>query len=403
MSMTRNSSGRRGRAAGSSDHVIASLESEIEALRSKVRSLSTQNTTLLKELEYYRNEIKKLMAPPLIEAVVLEVIDEDRVVVKSSTGPNLIVNVSSRVDVRSLRPGTIVALNNRGSTIMEVLPGRYDPLVKAMEVEERPNVTFKDVGGLREQIREVYEAIVLPLKKPELFRELGIEPPKGVLLHGPPGTGKTLLARAVARESDAVFIRVVASELVNKFIGEGARLVREIFRYARDHAPAIIFIDEIDAIASRRVDMGTSGDREVQRTMLQLLAEMDGFDPLDNVKVIAATNRLDLLDPAILRPGRFDRIIEVPLPDFQGRLEILRIHTRRSRLASDVDLARIAKLTDGMSGAEIKAVVTEAGFYAIREGRREIAMRDFLRAVEKVRRRLAGRGRQGHGGVVSTI
>jgi len=389
VSMARNSGGRRSRNASSPDAVIASLESELEALRSKVRSLSSQNTSLLKEIEYYRNEVRKLMSPPLIEAVVLEVIDKDRVVVKSTTGPNLIVNVSSNVDVKKLRPGTIVALNNRGSTIMEILPGRYDPLVKAMEVEEKPSVTFKDIGGLEEQIREVYEAIVLPLKKPELFKELGIEPPKGVLLHGPPGTGKTLLARAVARESDAVFIRVVASELVNKFIGEGARLVREIFRYARDHAPAIIFIDEIDAIASRRVDMGTSGDREVQRTMLQLLAEMDGFDPLGNVKVIAATNRLDLLDSAILRPGRFDRIIEVPLPDYRGRLEILRIHTRKSRLAEDVDLERIARMTEGMSGAELKAVVTEAGFFAIREGRREISMEDLVRAVEKVRRRLS--------------
>ena len=404
MTMTKNSGGRRSRSAGSSDAAVASLENELEILRSRVKSLSSENTHLLKELEYYRNEVKKLMSPPLIEAVVLEVIDDERVVVKSSTGPNLIVNVSSKVDVKKLRPGTIVALNNRGSTIMEVLPGRYDPMVKAMEVEEKPNVSFNDIGGLSEQIREVYEALVLPLKKPEVFRELGIEPPKGVLLHGPPGTGKTLLARAVARESDAVFIRVVASELVNKFIGEGARLVREIFRYARDHAPAIIFIDEIDAIAARRVDMGTSGDREVQRTMLQLLAEMDGFDPLGNVKVIAATNRLDLLDPAILRPGRFDRIIEVPLPDFKGRLEILKIYARKSRLASDVDLERIARITEGMSGAELKAVVMEAGIFAIREKRREIAMEDLLRAVEKVKQRLARNAMQSrYGGIASTI
>jgi proteasome regulatory subunit len=243
----------------------------------------------------------------------------------------------------------------------------------------------------KEQIRELYEVVVLPLKNPEIFREMGIEPPKGVLLYGPPGTGKTLLAKAVAGETEATFIRVVASELVNKFIGEGARLVREIFRLAREKAPSIVFIDEIDAIASRRLDMGTSGDREVQRTLLQLLAELDGFDPLGNVKVIAATNRLDLLDPAILRPGRFDRIIEVPLPDRRGRLEILKIHTRKVKLAGDVDLERIAEVTEGFSGADLKAVVTEAGYFAIRRGRRYITMEDLLDAVNKVKESLSKR------------
>ncbi len=364
---------------------------EVRLLKDKIRSLTKEKLSLQRELEYYRNELNKLLTPPYIEAVVLEVLDDGRVIVKSTTGPNLIVNVAAGVDVSRLRPGTVVALNNRGSTIVEVLPGRYDPMVKAMEVEEKPNVRFGDVGGLREQIRELYEVVVLPLKKPELFREMGIEPPKGVLLYGPPGTGKTLLAKAVAGETNATFIRVVASELVNKFIGEGARLVREIFRLAREKAPSIVFIDEIDAIASRRLDLGTSGDREVQRTLVQLLAEMDGFDPLGNVKVIAATNRIDLLDPAILRPGRFDRIIEVPLPDRDGRLEILRIHTRNVRLAADVNLARIAEITEGFSGADLKAVVTEAGYYAIRRGRREVSMEDLVDAVEKVRRSLEKR------------
>ncbi|BAA81022.1 proteasome-activating nucleotidase [Aeropyrum pernix K1] len=365
---------------------------EIRILKDKVRSLTKEKISLQKELEYYKNEITKLLSPPYIEAVVLEVIDDNRVVVKSSTGPNLIVNVAAGVDARSLKPGAIVALNNRGSTIVDVLPGRYDPLVKAMEVEERPKVFFKDVGGLEEQIREIYEAVVLPIKNPHLFRELGIDPPKGVLLHGPPGTGKTLLAKAVAGETEATFIRVVGSELVNKFIGEGARLVREIFRLAREKAPSILFIDEIDAIASKRVDIGTSGDREVQRTMLQLLAELDGFDPLDNVKVIAATNRLDLIDPAVLRPGRFDRIIEVPLPSLRGRLEILGIHTRKAKMAPDVDLEAIAKLTEGFSGADLKAVVVEAGYNAIRRGSRVITMDDMIKAVEKVKAALDKRG-----------
>lgn len=365
---------------------------EIKLLKDKVRSLTKEKISLQRELEYYKNEITKLLSPPYIEAVVLEVIEGGRVVVKSTTGPNLIVNVASGVDASRLRPGTVVALNNRGSTIVEVLPGRYDPLVKAMEVEERPKASFKDVGGLEEQVRELYEAVVLPLTRPKLFADMGIDPPKGVLLYGPPGTGKTLLAKAVAGETRATFIRVVGSELVNKFIGEGARLVREIFRLAREKAPSIVFIDEIDAIASRRVDMGTSGDREVQRTMLQLLAEMDGFEPLDNVKVIAATNRIDLLDPAILRPGRFDRIIEVPLPDYRGRLEILRIHTRRARLSRDVNLGEIAKITEGFTGADLKAVVVEAGYRAIRRGAREIGMDDILEAVKKVRASIEKRG-----------
>ncbi len=362
-------------------------DEEIRRLREQVRKLTKMKIMLEQDLERYRREVAKLMSSPRIEAVVLEVLDDGRAIVKSTTGPNLVVEVSTRIDPKQLRPGMVVALNNRGSTIVEILPNRVDPAVKAMEVIERPNVTFNDIGGLREQIRELYEVIVLPLRDPDLFREIGIEPPKGVLLHGPPGTGKTMLAKAVARESNARFIRVVASEFVNKFIGEGARLVREVFRYARRNAPAIIFIDEIDAIGARRADMGTSGDREVQRTLLQLLAELDGFEPLSNVKVIAATNRIDLLDPALLRPGRFDRIIEVPLPNYQARVEILRVLTRKVRISSDVDLEEIARLTEGMSGADLKAVVTEAGYYAIRAGRRTILMEDMLKAVEKVRSR----------------
>lgn len=366
-------------------------DEEIRRLREQIRQLTQVKMMLEQDLERYRREISKLMGAPRIEAIVLEVLDDGRAIVKSTTGPNLIVEVSTRIDPSKLRPGMIVALNNRGSTIVEVLPERVDPAVKAMEVIERPNVTFNDIGGLREQIRELYEVVVLPLKKPEVFREVGIEPPKGVLLYGPPGTGKTMLAKAVARESNAKFIRVVASEFVNKFIGEGARMVREVFRYARRNAPAIVFIDEIDAIGARRADLGTSGDREVQRTLLQLLAELDGFEPLSNVKVIAATNRLDLLDPALLRPGRFDRIIEVPLPDYKGRVEILQVLTRKVKLARDVNLEEIARLTEGMSGADLKAVVTEAGYYAIREGRRMITMDDMIRAVEKVRARAARR------------
>jgi Proteasome-activating nucleotidase len=365
-------------------------EDDLAVLRERIRYLTQLNATLERDLEFYKQELNKLLEPPYIEAMVLEVLPDGRAVVKSSTGPNLVVRISANVDVGKLRPGVSVALNNKGSTIVEVLPSIHDPLVEAMEIEERPTVTFSDVGGLENQIRELYEVVGLPLIKPELFADIGVEPPKGVLLYGPPGTGKTLLARALAGEVKATFIRVVASQFVNKFIGEGARIVREVFRLARERRPSIIFIDEIDAIGARRVDIGTSGDREVQRTMLQLLAELDGFDPLEGVKVVAATNRIDLLDPALLRPGRFDRLIEVPLPDKRGRVEILRIHTRNMKL-KDVDLEEVAALTEGFSGAELKAVVTEAGFFAIREGMNYVTQEHFIRAIDKVRNRIEKR------------
>jgi len=365
-------------------------EDELAVLRERIRYLTQLNATLERDLEFYKQELNKLLEPPYIEAMVLELLPDGRAVVKSSTGPNLVVRISANVDMSKLRPGVSVALNNKGSTIVEVLPSIHDPLVEAMEIEERPTVTFSDVGGLESQIRELYEVVGLPLIKPELFADIGVEPPKGVLLYGPPGTGKTLLARALAGEVKATFIRVVASQFVNKFIGEGARIVREVFRLARERRPSIIFIDEIDAIGARRVDIGTSGDREVQRTMLQLLAELDGFDPLEGVKVVAATNRIDLLDPALLRPGRFDRLIEVPLPDKRGRVEILRIHTRNMKL-KDVDLEEVAALTEGFSGAELKAVVTEAGFFAIREGMNYVTQEHFIRAIDKVRNRIEKR------------
>ncbi len=363
------------------------LEEYVRLLERRLRELEAERDALRRELQFYKNELKKLNDWPLFEAIVLDKLPDGRFVVKSSSGPNLIVRVSEKLDPNAIKPGMHVAINNRGTVILEVLPQREDPYVRGFEVVEKPKVRFSDVGGLKEQIRELREAIELPLKNPDLFRELGIEPPKGVLLYGPPGCGKTLLAKALAGETNATFIRLVGSELVHKFIGEGARIVREVFQLAKRRAPAIIFIDEIDAIAAKRIDIGTSGEREVQRTLMQLLAEMDGFDSLDNVKVIAATNRIDILDPAILRPGRFDRLIYVPPPDEQGRYEILKIHTRRARLAPDVDLRYIARITEGATGADLKAIVTEAGYFALRAGRRMITMDDFLKAVEKVLKR----------------
>ncbi len=366
------------------------LTDYVRYLEMRIQELEAEISYLRKEIDYYKQEIDKLLSPPLIEGVVLEVLEDGRAIVKSSTGPNLIVNISAKVDVSKLRPGVHVALNQRGSTIVEVLPAREDPYVRAMEVIERPNVRYSDIGGLEEQIKELREVVELPLKHPEIFKELGIEPPKGILLYGPPGCGKTLLAKAVAGESNATFISLVASELAQKFVGEGARIVRELFRLARRKAPAIIFIDEIDAIAAKRLDIGTSGEREIHRTLTQLLAELDGFNPLDRVKVIAATNRIDVIDPALLRPGRFDRIIEVPLPDLKGRIEIFKIHTRKMRI-KDIDYERLAKMTEGASGADIKVICTEAGYFAIRAGRSYVTMDDFMKAIDKVLRKRIGR------------
>lgn len=356
-------------------------------LEDEKRFIESERIRYEREVRRLRSEIERLRSPPLLVGTVSDVLDDGRVIVKSSTGPKFVVYASQYIDPKELKPGVRVALNQQTLAVVNVLPSPKDPMVYGFEVEERPNVTYDDIGGLDSQIEEIREAIELPLLKPELFNEVGIEPPKGVLLYGPPGTGKTLLAKAVANQTKATFIRVVGSEFVQKYIGEGARLVREVFQLAREKAPSIIFIDELDAIAARRTASDTSGDREVQRTMMQLLAELDGFDPRGDVKVIGATNRIDILDPAILRPGRFDRIIEVPLPNYEGRIQIFKIHTRRMKLADDVDFNELARLTEGASGADIKAIATEAGMFAIREDRTRVTMLDFLRAIEKVLRR----------------
>ncbi|MGC9009969.1 MAG: proteasome-activating nucleotidase [Sulfolobales archaeon] len=357
-------------------------------LQREIERLEKEKIRLSEELEYCKAELDKLLQPPLIEAVFLEMLPDGRALVKSSTGPNLVVQVSNRVDPSKLKPMVSVLLNNRGSEIVEVLGYREDPFVKAMEIIERPTVRYSDIGGLDEQIREIREVVELPLKNPELFKKLGIEPPKGVLLYGPPGVGKTLLAKAVAGETNATFIRLVASELAQKFIGEGARIVRELFALARRKAPSIVLIDEIDAIAAKRLDVGTSGEREIHRTLTQLLAEIDGFDPLDRVKIIATTNRIDILDPAILRPGRFDRIIYIPLPNKKARIEIFRIHTRKMNIRGEINFDKLADLTEGASGADIKAICVEAGYMAIRDNRDYVIEEDFIKAIEKVMKRL---------------
>ncbi|KAF3447178.1 hypothetical protein FNV43_RR12358 [Rhamnella rubrinervis] len=266
-----------------------------------------------------------------------------------------------------------------------ILPSKVDPLVSLMKVEKVPDSTYDVIGGLDPQIKEIKEVIELPIKHPELFESLGIAQPKGVLLYGPPGTGKTLLARAVAHHTDCTFIRVSGSELVQKYIGEGSRMVRELFVMAREHAPSIIFMDEIDSIGSARMESGSgNGDSEVQRTMLELLNQLDGFEASNKIKVLMATNRIDILDQALLRPGRIDRKIEFPNPNEESRFDILKIHSRKMNLMRGIDLKKIAEKMNGASGAELKAVCTEAGMFALRERRVHVTQEDFEMAVAKV-------------------
>ena len=340
---------------------------------------------LQKEVKRLKAELDRLKAPPLIIGNVRDVLADGRVVVKSSTGPDFIVNAAEYIEKSHLQPGARVALNKQTLAVMGVLPPSLDPIVTGAEIIEKPAVSYAEIGGLEEQIREIKEAVEDPLLKPDLFRRVGIDPPKGVLLVGPPGTGKTLLAKAVAQKTNATFIRLVGSELVQKYIGEGARLVRELFQLAREKAPTIVFLDELDAIGAKRLDVATSGDREVQRTLMQLLAELDGFNPIGEVKIVGATNRPDILDEALLRPGRFDRIIDIPVPSLDARHQIFRIHTKRMAIAPEVDFGILAAHCDLATGADIKAICTEAGMFAIREDRDVVTSGDFEKAIEKVR------------------
>ncbi len=365
------------------DTYLRNLQRRVKSLELQKRNAETELIRLQRENRDLRKELDRLRSPPLITAVVEDVLVDGRVVVKSSSGPNYVVNVSHFVDTKDIMRGCRVAMNQRTLSIIEVLPFSRDQAVASMEIMKKPDVTYKEIGGLEEQIAEIKETVELPLKHPELFEQVGIDPPSGILLFGPPGNGKTQLAKAVASETESTFIKVVGSEFVRKFIGEGARIVREVFQLAREKTPSIIFIDEIDAIGSRRIDSEVSGDREVHRTMMQLLSEMDGFDPSGNVKILAATNRPDILDPALLRPGRFDRLIEVPLPGKKGRMQILTIHTQNMNLRN-VNLEDVAERAENSSGADLKAICTEAGMFAIRKDSESITEQDFLDATNKV-------------------
>ena len=306
------------------------------------------------------------------------------VIVKASSGPRYVVGVRTKLDKEKLTNGTRVALDMTTLTIMRALPREVDPVVFNMLNESPGHVDYSAIGGLGEQIRELRESIELPLMNPELFLRVGIAPPKGVLLYGPPGTGKTLLAKAIASNIDANFLKVVSSAIVDKYIGESARLIREMFGYAREHEPCIIFMDEIDAIGGKRFSEGTSADREIQRTLMELLNQMDGFDVLGKVKMVMATNRPDVLDPALMRPGRLDRKIEIPLPNEGGRVEILKIHAQKINKHGDVDYEAISKIADDFNAADMRNICTEAGMFAIRGERDYVIEEDFMKAVRKV-------------------
>lgn len=367
------------------EHQNTELAKDTKKIENEKRYLESELTHLQGEVKRLKAELERMKAPPLIIGTIRGVLETGKVVVKSTTGPTFIVNSAGHIEKETLIVGSQVALNKQTLSIMDVLPPSKDPLVIGAEIIEKPEVTYGDIGGLDDQLREIREAVEEPMIKPELYKKVGIDPPKGVLLVGPPGVGKTLLAKAVAQKTHATFIRFVGSELVQKYIGEGARLVRELFALAKEKSPTIVFIDELDSIGARRLEVATSGDREVQRTLMQLLAELDGFDPIGDVKLIAATNRPDILDEALLRPGRFDRIIKIPIPNLEARTEIFKIHTSRMNLAEDVDVEIIAAKCEGNTGADVKSICTEAGMFAIREGRDMVDMGDFEKALDKVR------------------
>merc|ERR1719271_1367000 len=330
-----------------------------------------------------KSKLDDLRGSPMDVGSLEEFIDENHCIVSTAMGPEYYVNILSFVNKDQLEPGSSVLMHHKSLSVIGILSDDTDPMVSVMKVDKAPLESYADIGGLETQIQEIKEAVELPLAHPELYEEVGIKPPKGVILYGVPGTGKTLLAKAVANQTSATFLRVVGSELIQKYLGDGPKLVRELFRVADDHSPTIVFIDEIDAVGSKRYDSQSGGTREIQRTMLELLNQLDGFDERGDVKVIMATNNIESLDPALIRPGRIDRKIEFPLPDIKTKRHIFNIHTGRMSLGEDVDLETFVMAKDELSGADIKAVCTEAGLLALRERRMKVTQDDFVKAKEK--------------------
>lgn len=342
-------------------------------------ALSTREQTQ----DEMRRRLEEIRGSTMLVGTLEEMIDDDHAIV-SRAMQDFYVPIASFVDRKALAIGSSVLLQEKVLAIVGLLDDDVNPLVNVMKVENAPLESYGDIGGLEDQIVEIKEAVELPLTHPEMYTDIGIRPPKGVILFGPPGTGKTLLARAVANSTSATFLRVVGSELIQKYLGDGPKLVRELFKTAHELAPSIVFIDEIDAIGTKRYDSSSSGEREVQRTMLELLNQLDGFDDRGDIKVIMATNRIETLDPALIRPGRIDRKIEFPLPDIKTKLKIFQIHTARMQLAKDVSLLEFATTKEEISGADIKAICSEAGMLAIRDGRMQVTQVDFQKAREKV-------------------
>ena len=365
---------------------VEELEVIVREKTQNLRRLEAQRNELNSKVRLLREELSLLQEPGSYVGEVVKVMGRKKVLVKVHPEGKYVVDIDKSIDITKLNTNDRVALKNDSYMLHLVLPTKVDPLVSLMKVEKVPDSTYDMVGGVDKQIKEIKEVIELPIKHPELFESLGITQPKGVLMYGPPGTGKTLLARAVAHHTDCTFIRVSGSELVQKYIGEGSRMVRELFVMAREHAPSIIFMDEIDSIGGQRQD-GGGGDSEVQRTMLELLNQLDGFEATNTIKVIMATNRIDILDSALLRPGRIDRKIEFPNPNEDARFDILKIHSRRMNLMRGIDLRKISAGMNAASGAETKAVCTEAGMFALRERRVHVTQEDFEMAVAKVMKR----------------
>jgi 26S proteasome regulatory subunit T3 len=356
---------------------LKTLQRQLEFLDIQEEYIKDEQKNLKRELLRAQEEVKRIQSVPLVIGQFLEMVDTHTGIVGSTTGSSYYVRILSTIDREKLKPSSSVALHRHSNALVDVLPPEADSSITLLSQSERPDVTYAEIGGNDIQKQEIREAVELPLTHFELYKQIGIDPPRGVLLYGPPGTGKTMLAKAVAHHTTAAFIRVVGSEFVQKYLGEGPRMVRDVFRLARENAPAIIFIDEVDAIATRRFDAQTGADREVQRILLELLNQMDGFDVTVNVKVIMATNRQDTLDPALLRPGRLDRKIEFPQPDRRQKRLIFQVATANMNLSDEVDLEHFVSRPDKLSGAEIQAICLEAGMQAVRKNRYVIIPKDF--------------------------